>query len=784
MIACCDAARHNNGPALSANSNASVASVMTAEPPAGTIPFTARRRARAYYWAGYELGDIAEMLGLNAATVRSWKGRDKWDDFTPLARVEESLDARLQVLIAKEEKTGRDFKEIDLLGRQLERTARVRRYEAPGGHEGDLNPKVANRNAGEKKKAKKNFLSVDDQAKLQAAFKTGLFDYQLKWRDPTLAPEQAAVTPGRDADGKVTPIRPDLLSSTANVTRFILKSRQIGATFYFAREALIRAMDTGNNQIFISASRAQAHIFRQYITAFVAEVTGVKLEGDPIILDLEGVEGPMGEPVKLYFLGTNYRTAQGYHGDVYVDEAFWIYGFEQIDDVAAAMASQKRYRITYFSTPSTIAHQAHRLWSGERFNEHRDKADRGDFKFTPEQLQAGVTGPDGVWRQVVTIEDAEAGGCDLFDIERLRMRYSPDIFDNLFLCKFVDDSNSMFPFALMERCRVDAWDKWQADFNPYALRPFGDGEVWIGYDPAESAAGDDAAMVIIAPPKDSKGKFRVLEKHRMKGLDFEAAAALILKQLDRYNVRFIGIDSTGAGAAVWKLVSAKFPFTKRFDYSVQLKTEMVLKAKNVISAGRLEFDSGARDIVSSFMAIRAELTPSQRQITYRASRAGDTGHADLAWAIMHALYNEPLDPVGAGTSRSRMRISNGAAANDDSPASGGGPRNCGGARGNGQFGRSIAAVDVPLWRSGAGARSPRLPDADRIIVDWPLVRAADPAAGAGPHVQYERASPIGHAVQAQPVAPVLRAVPLVEPQGIRRVRAEFFDDGQWLLRAA
>ncbi len=748
---------------------------MKAEPPAGTIPFTARRRARAYYWAGYELGDIAEILGLNAATVRSWKGRDKWDDFAPLARVEESLDARLQVLIAKEEKTGRDFKEIDLLGRQLERTARVRRYEAPGGHEGDLNPKVANRNAGEKKKAKKNFLSVDDQAKLRTEFKTGLFDYQLKWRSP----EQAAVTPGRDADGKVTPIQPDLLSSTANVTRFILKSRQIGATFYFAREALIRAMDTGNNQIFISASRAQAHIFRQYITAFVAEVTGVKLEGDPIILDLEGVEGPMGEPVKLYFLGTNYRTAQGYHGDVYVDEAFWIYGFEQIDDVAAAMASHKRYRITYFSTPSTIAHQAHRLWSGERFNEHRAKNERGDFSFSEEQLRAGVTGPDGVWRQVVTILDAEAGGCDLFDIERLRMRYSPDIFDNLFLCKFVDDSSSMFPFNVMQRCRVDAWDKWIKDFDPYALRPFGDGEVWIGYDPAESAAGDDAAMVIIAPPSDPKGKFRVLEKHRMKGLDFQAQAELILKQLDRYNVRFIGIDSTGVGSSVWKLVAAKFPFTKRFDYSVQLKTEMVLKAKNVISAGRLEFDAGAIDIVNSFMAIRAELTPSQRQITYRVSRAGDTGHADLAWAIMHALYNEPLDPVGAGTRRSRMRISNGAA-NDDSPASGGGR----GARGNGQLGRSIAPIDVPLWRSGAGARSPRLPDADGIVVDWPLVRAANPAAGAGPHVQHERASPIGDAVQAQPAAAVLRTFTLVEPQRFRGVRPQLPDDGQWLLRAA
>jgi hypothetical protein len=47
--------------------------------------------------------------------------------------------------------------------------------------------------------------------------------------------------------------------------RFILKSRQIGATWYFAREALLRALETGNNQIFLSASRAQAFQFKRFI---------------------------------------------------------------------------------------------------------------------------------------------------------------------------------------------------------------------------------------------------------------------------------------------------------------------------------------------------------------------------------------------------------------------------------------------------------------------------------------------------------------------------------------
>ncbi len=340
------------------------------------ISFDARRRAKHLYWAGYTLEQVAETLELNDATVRSWKSRDAWDDASPLERMEGVTEAEYCRLVLKEDKSGRDVRDIDLLAREAERFARVRRYEAPGGHEGDLNPKVANRNKGPKKEKRRNHLTVEQQQQLIEAFDQGLFDYQLGWRSA----------------------KAELLGSTTLKTRFILKSRQIGATFYFAREAMIRAIETGNNQIFISASRAQANIFKQYIVAFVQNVTGVELKGDPIVLDLDDVEGPEGEPPKLYFLGTNYRTAQGYHGDVYVDECFWIHGFEQINKVASAMASQKRYRKTYFSTPSTLAHEAYAMWSGERFNARRSKEQRVAIDLDHAALKDGKLGGDGIWR--------------------------------------------------------------------------------------------------------------------------------------------------------------------------------------------------------------------------------------------------------------------------------------------------------------------------------------------------------------------------------------------------
>lgn len=702
------------------------------------IPFDARRRAKHLYWAGHTLDQVAEALELNAATVRSWKARDKdtaadWDKASPLERMEGVTEARYCALVLKEPKSGSDYKEIDLLGRQAVQFARVRRFEAPGGHSGDLNEKVANRNAGPRKPHRKNHLNREQIDQLVDAFDRDLFDYQLDWRAPKV----------------------DLLSSTANITRFILKSRQIGATFYFAREALIRLFETGNNQIFISASRAQANVFRQYIVDFVRSVTGVELKGNPIVLDLDDVSGPLGEAPTLHFLGTNYKTVQSYHGDVYLDECFWIHGFEQLNKVASGMASQKRYRKTYFSTPSTIAHEAYKMWSGERFNARRSKDERVAIDIAHAALKDGAFGPDRIWRQIVTLLDAEAKGCDLFDREELELEHGVDEFQNLFMCEFVDDSESMFPFGLMRRAMVDSWDTWSKDFDPFQLRPYGDREVWIGYDPAESAAGDDAALVIIAPPIVPGGKFRVLEKHRLKGKDFQEQAAFILAQLDRYNVGYIGIDSTGAGASVWKLVRAGFPMAKRIDYSVAVKTEMVLKAKNVFMSGRIEFDAGATDIAASFMAIRAELTASQRQVTYKASRAGDTGHADLAWAIMHVLYNEPLDPATLGKRKSRVRINGNGRTHPRRRDRGDVEQQ---RRDAGQWSQERReSPRLPLRRSRAGARSARVPVLCRVPAQWPLVRASGADARPGTSLRHVAASPQRDPLQAQPAAAALHA---------------------------
>jgi len=561
-----------------------------------------RRLGKFLYWQGWRVTEIAEYVGEKEPTVHSWKKRDAWDRADTVERVGGALEARLVQLILKDGKSGGDFKEIDLLHRQLERQARIQRYQG-GGTETDLNPKIANRNTAERKRKARNDYSEEQAERLMEAFRDSLFEYQHDW-----------------------------FMARHERTRAILKSRQIGATFYFAREALIDAMETGRNQIFLSASKSQAHLFKQYIQSFAREAADLELSGDPIVL-------PNG--AHIYFLGTNARTAQGYHGNFYFDEFFWTFRFEELNKVASGMAMQKQYRKTYFSTPSSMAHQAYPFWTGERFNKRRAKKDRVDIDVSHSTLQMGHRGEDKIWRQIVTILDAEARGCDLFDVEELRMEYSAEAFENLLMCQFVDDGASIFPLAMLQPCMVDTWDVWAEDYKPHAIRPFGDRQVWIGYDPAES--GDSAGLIVVAPPAVPGGKFRVLERHQFRGMDFAAQAEFIHSITKRYWVTYIGIDATGMGSGVAQLVKQFFPGVTTFNYSPEIKTRLVLKAYDVINKGRLEFDAGWTDLAQSLMAIRKTMTASGRQYTYTASRTDEIGHADLAWALFHALQNEPLE---------------------------------------------------------------------------------------------------------------------------------------------
>ncbi len=560
--------------------------------PAMLIDMTLRHEAASLYWQGFKVTEISEKLKTPYQTIDSWKRRDAWDDASIAKRIKTCSHARLVQLIAKPEKTDHDFKEIDSLGKLLERTARIQKFEN-GGAPSDLNPKLKKRG----KPAKgKNAFTEEQVEQLIEAYNDSLFDYQKTW-------EQAK----------------------KHRIRNILKSRQIGATWYFAREAFIDALLTGDNQIFISASKSQAHVFKDYIIDFVRDVTGVELKGDPIKL---------ANGAKLYFLGTNSKTAQSYHGHLYFDEYFWVHKFQVLRKVASGMAMHKKWRQTYISTPSTLDHDAYPFWSGKLFNKGRPKDQIAKFDLSHKNLKDGKVCADGQWRQMVTVEDAVAGGCTLFDIETLKGEYSTQEYKNLLMCEFIDAAASIFSLKELQNCQVDAWDVWK-DFAPERARPLGDLPVWIGYDPSRSI--DNASLVIVAPPTVKGGQFRIIKKYSWKNISFDAQAKNIKAITESYNVQSINIDASGMGLGVYELVKQFFPKTRKIIYSVESKTRMVIKGQHLIQNRRIKWDAGWSDLVASLLSIHRSQTANSRHITYSAGRTSETGHADIAWALFNAL---------------------------------------------------------------------------------------------------------------------------------------------------
>ncbi|WP_368178354.1 terminase family protein [Aeromonas sp. R7-1] len=583
-------------------------------------PEEIRNAAKGLYLKRWTPQEIKDELGLNSCRIiYYWAEKLGWRDLLTEEAVEDAINRRVQVLLHREKKSPGEQEELDrLIGHHVslkekalkwaEREQALKAQREQGHEPGPSRGKReqsrqagGSRKGGKKAKNEIGHLTADDFTEWLGT----LFGYQLRVRE-----------------AKNDPALPR--------TRNILKSRQIGMTYYFAGEALEDAILTGGNQIFLSATRAQAEVFRSYISKIAQTFLGVTLTGNPIVLS-NGAE--------LHFCSTNSNSAQSRSGNVYIDEYFWIPNFEKLSDVASAMATQSHWRKTYFSTPSSKVHEAYRFWTGDRWKGQRPSRVAIDFPGEEALRDGGCVCPDRQWRYVITIEDAIRLGCHLIDIEELKDEYPEEVFDRLYMCRFIDDALSVFKFQDMERAGVDP-TRWE-DYKPGRPDPFGRREVWMGYDPSRTR--DNATLVVVAPPTVAGERFRVLEKHYWRGLNFQFQAQEITRIAKKFRVTYLGVDVSGIGAGVFDLLKPVFKgVCHPINYSIESKSRLVLKMIDVVEANRIEWDSSDRDIPLAFLAIKRSTTGGG-QMTFRAARDNVTGHADVFFAIAHAVANEPLD---------------------------------------------------------------------------------------------------------------------------------------------
>jgi PBSX family phage portal protein len=207
-------------------------------------PEEIKTAARGLYLRRYTVAEIADALNVPKRTLYHWAATDDWDALLTHETPEQAMARRLAILVERDGKTPQELKEVELLIGSMERLQAMRarelsrravegvgeaRAEAQGGME-----KRPQDGAARKRGPKvKNDVSRLTPAMFQEKFHVRFYDYQRAWR-----------------------------AAQAQRNRAILKSRQVGATWYFSQEAFENAALTGDNQIFLSATRAQSNVFR------------------------------------------------------------------------------------------------------------------------------------------------------------------------------------------------------------------------------------------------------------------------------------------------------------------------------------------------------------------------------------------------------------------------------------------------------------------------------------------------------------------------------------------
>ncbi|EKT2225256.1 terminase family protein [Salmonella enterica] len=579
-------------------------------------------KARSLYLQRNTPREIRDRLKLaSVRVVYYWATKFEW--YTALERdgVEEVIAERVALLARRDHKTPEEADEFDrLIGHHVKLMGlRYKHLEAMAG--------VSARTVA---------ASEDDDTESFIASESGRGGNGKKGgkrRRPPKANDVSELTADsfQPIVDKLYGFQKTLRANKYRRRRNLLKARQIGATWYFAFEAFEDAVLTGDTQIFLSASKRQALVFRTYIAKIAMEYFGIPIKGDPIRLS---------NLAEIFFLATNSNTAQSNSGHLYIDEYMWIPKFSTLNTVASAMTTRKKWRMTWFSTPSAKTHEGYLLWSGESWR--KGNAARKDVEFPSfdEYRDGGRECPDGVWRYVVTIEDAVAGGIDDIDIDELRETYGKADFDMLYMCVFVDDKDSIFTFSQLLKCGVDV-ATWE-DFHPDEEHPFGNREVWGGFDPART--GDTATFVVIGVPIVAVERYRVLEVFRWKGLSLVWMSEQIRTIKSRYNMTYIGIDVTGMGIGVFEMVQG---FARReakaIHYSVESKNRLVMKMLDVVDTNRIEWNEEQKEIATAFLQVKKTTTASGNAMTFVADRSNENGHADVFFAIAHAMDNEPLN---------------------------------------------------------------------------------------------------------------------------------------------
>ncbi|MCP5230672.1 MAG: hypothetical protein H6931_17635 [Burkholderiaceae bacterium] len=371
----------------------------------------------------------------------------------------------------------------------------------------------------------------------------------------------------------------------------VRKARQIGFSYVIGLRVLLGLM-AGRNQLVLSASEDQALIILGYVRHHMArlEITATDDRVDCIVVN--GVEARA--------LSSNWRTGQGFHGDVIFDEFDWLRPKHQRLMWGAIVPSITAVggRVTISSTPFLPG-----TLSWEIAENHRGRW---------EQFRR--------WR--ITIHDAIAQGMPLpGGIEELRGLFDSDTWAMFYLCQYAEDGSALLGWDALHACAVPGVETVRV------------GRLRAGMDVGRTA--HRTAIALLGQERDAvtdgyTDRY-VLSRHWIeRGMPFAEQRALALDIDRRYAIDQWRIDRTGLGMQLAEELSRDLsPRAVGVHFDASKKQRMALGLLKLVEDRRIVLPNDP-DVLASLHSVQKIV--SGHGLRYEAP-SDESGHGDLFWAL-------------------------------------------------------------------------------------------------------------------------------------------------------
>ncbi|MCI6989411.1 MAG: terminase family protein [Campylobacter sp.] len=380
--------------------------------------------------------------------------------------------------------------------------------------------------------------------------------------------------------------------------RIVLKARQIGFSYVSGLDALLGAV-AGRDQLFLSASEEQARILMNYMSGWAKKLGISFIKDSDFEKSLEN-----GAVIKV--MAHNFRTVQGFSGDIWMDEFAWYPNQKRIFTVFVPTIGAIKGRLTILSTPFEEHSLFHELFSDELkyyvFSRHK-----------------------------IDIYKAMEDGLE-FDLETMKSLFDADTWASCYECIFIDDESALMSIELIKSC---------VDYNFSFFTPKSKESLYLGYDIGRIK--DRSALAGIITNKD---KFDLAILNTYAKTKFNDQYDEIKNHLLTYENSVLNIDKTGIGLNLAENLYDGFGSrVKGVWFSAASKEQMALNLKKLFEDKKIRIPNDPV-LIADIHSIKR--SAGAKSFKYDSPR-NENGHADRFWALaLAALHIQSVKVLRSG----------------------------------------------------------------------------------------------------------------------------------------